>query len=186
VSAIRIPKDSRWASVREEVEAGRLWKARDRLQGHFRDDPANADVLDMLGAVHFAMGDLPLAARYWWLTERDDEHAVSARSAFHERFGTRAANVLGALPRPAAPEHYPPGVRARLEALVAAATDEGVRWGPSDWRPLPGAGTSGDAGRRHQPSKLAQLRVTLLLGGVVALMIIGVISVVGWLIGLVT
>ena len=73
MNGIRIPNDWRWGRVRADVDAGRLWKARDRLQGCLRAEPANQDVLDMLGAVWFAMGDLPQAGRHWWLTEREDE-----------------------------------------------------------------------------------------------------------------
>ena len=38
MDGIRIPDEPRFAKVREDVEAGRLWKARDRLHGHVGDD----------------------------------------------------------------------------------------------------------------------------------------------------
>ena len=162
MNGIRIPNDWRWGRVREDVDAGRLWKARDRLQGCLLAEPANQDVLDMLGAVWFAMGDLPAAGRHWWLTERDDEKAATARAAFYERFGHRAHEVLRALPRPAKPEHYPVSVRGRLEELVTAAKADGHGWHPSDWKPTPSEWESGwravhpvppgarHGGRRHR------------------------------------
>ena len=157
MNGIRIPNDWRWGRVREDVDAGRLWKARDRLQGCLLAEPANQDVLDMLGAVWFAMGQLPAAGRHWWLTERDDEKAATARAAFYERFGHRAHEVLRALPRPAKPEHYPVSVRGRLEELVTAKAD-GHGWHPSDWKPTPSEWESSEASRTSGPSASASRR----------------------------
>lgn len=125
-----------------EVANGRLWKARDRLQGHMVAFPTDQRLLDRLGEIHFRMGDLPQAGRYWWLTERDDEPARQARDAFYERFGTKAPSVLSELPRPARPEFYPPAVKARLEELAEAARDQGMSWTPRDWPPKPGVFTA--------------------------------------------
>ena len=33
--SIKVPDDWRFAQVREDIGRGRLWKARDRLHGHF-------------------------------------------------------------------------------------------------------------------------------------------------------
>jgi hypothetical protein len=135
LNRITVPEGWRYAGVQDEIDAGRLWKARDRLQGHYSRDHADQVVLDLLGSVWYAMGDLPQAGRHWFLTERSDALATSARAAFHDRFGHDAAAVLRALPRPAAPTEYPDSVRLRLEELasIAGATDR--RWYPEGWKP---------------------------------------------------
>jgi hypothetical protein len=126
----QIPDDWRYMRVKEELDNGRLWKARDRLLGKLADQPANQDLLGLLGDVYFAMGDLPQAGRYWWLTDRDDDRADAAAKAFYERFGTRELDVLRALPRPTIADAYSASVRARYEALMTAARDSGQYWKP--------------------------------------------------------
>jgi hypothetical protein len=134
--AIKIPEDWRYGQVREDIGRGRLWKARDRLQGHFVETPADQVVLDLLGSVLYAMGDLPQAGRYWWLTERDDEAARAARAAFHERFGSRSGLVLRALPKPGVPEAYPATVAKRLSRLADQAGGPLDVWGWKDGIPF--------------------------------------------------
>jgi hypothetical protein len=126
----QIPDDWRYMRVKEELDNGRLWKARDRLLGKLADQPANQDVLGLLGDVYFAMGDLPQAGRYWWLTDREDDRADAAAKAFYERFGTTEVDVLRALPRPTIADAYSASVRARYEALMAAARGQGIDWKP--------------------------------------------------------
>jgi hypothetical protein len=126
----KIPDDWRYMRVKEELDNGRLWKARDRLLGKIADQPANQDILGLLGDVYFAMGDLPQAGRYWWLTDRDDDRADAAAKAFYERFGTSDVDVLRALPRPTIADAYSPGVRDRYEALIGAAREGGHDWKP--------------------------------------------------------
>ena len=180
---IRIPDDWRFMRIKEDIDAGRLWKARDRLQGHLRESPADQVVLDLLGSVWFAMGDMPQAGRHWWLTERKDENATAARDAFYERFGSDARGVLRALPRPARPEHYPNGVRVRLEELVTAANADGIGWRPSDWKPIQdeSAGWDDDPSGRREA-----FLVVLAFGAIIVLIIIGAITVISWIVGLVS
>ena len=180
---IRIPDDWRFMRIKEDIDAGRLWKARDRLQGHLRESPADQVVLDLLGSVWFAMGDMPQAGRHWWLTERKDENATAARDAFYERFGSDARGVLRALPRPARPEHYPESVRVRLEALTAAANAEGIGWRPDDWKLAEGESGSWDP---WKPDRRGEVLSVLALIGMIVLMLIGVVTVISWLVNLVT
>jgi hypothetical protein len=63
------------ALARADLDEGRAWKARDRLDGLLttrQDD----EVLDLMGEVRFAMGDLPAAGALWFVTGRDDETAA--------------------------------------------------------------------------------------------------------------
>ena len=76
-----------------------LWKARGRLNGATANDPHNVALLDRLGDVCFAMGDLPAAGRAWRLSGRDDDRAEAALAAFEERAPAPAERLwaLGAL-----------------------------------------------------------------------------------------
>lgn len=181
---ITVPDDWRYAAIRRDIEAGRLWKARDRLQGHLSELPADQVVLSMLGSVWYAMGDLPQAGRHWWLTERDDGHAVAARAAFEERFGRNARNVLRALPRPAKPEQYPESVRERLESLAMAADADTIGWRPSDGEPVDDESVDWDLewsrSRRH---RFAEIIAGLVVG---VLTVIGAAVVVVWIYGILT
>jgi hypothetical protein len=165
MNGIRIPNDWRWGRVREDVDAGRLWKARDRLQGCLRAEPANQDVLDMLGAVWFAMGDLPQAGRHWWLTEREDEEATTARTAFYERFGHRA---------------HPVSVRGRLEDLVTAAKADGLDWQPSDWKPTPSEWETEGYGEPYTRSRRERVTEVAVIGGFLGVLLVGLATVVAW------
>ncbi len=170
-----------------DVRRRELWHARDSLQGRFAADRANQDVLVALGLVLFAMGDLPQAGRYWWLTERFDEDARAARAAFNKRYGANAAAVLHALPRPTHPELYPDSVRIRLEELVRAYADEGGRWSEQHWRdpaapPQDAYYVAGDVAW----SRRDRLRIGLIAGVVfVATMgvwAVGLIAIVAWIV----
>lgn len=76
--------------ARADLEAGRAWKARDRLSGLLvarQDD----EVLDLLAHVHHSMGNLPEAGALWFVTGRDDATAREALGAWRERFGNDLA-----------------------------------------------------------------------------------------------
>ncbi len=116
-------------AARADLEAGRLWKARDRLGGAFQSDPTDQAVLDLLGEVHFRMGDLPQAGRFWLLTPRDDEAARAAGAALRERHGSIEA-LTAQVPLRARFEDYPDPVRRRLLDLKHRAREEEVAWPP--------------------------------------------------------
>ena len=50
--------------ARDDLAAGRPWKARDRLTGVLANTPADQEALELLGEIAFAAGDLPAAGRY--------------------------------------------------------------------------------------------------------------------------
>ena len=72
--------------ARADVGAGRLWKARDRLNGLLLDRHDD-ELLDLLATVHFDMGDRPAAGALWFVTGRTDDKAVLAIEAWRERHG---------------------------------------------------------------------------------------------------
>ncbi|HXV33632.1 MAG TPA: DUF6584 family protein [Gaiellaceae bacterium] len=113
--------------AREEVEAGGLWKARDRLEGYLATNPHDQETLLFLGEVYTRMGDLPAAGKYLYLTESWGDGA--AREAFEERYGRSAARMLNALPAKPPLEAYPPKVAARLSRLVDETREGGHLWG---------------------------------------------------------
>lgn len=76
--------------ARADLDAGRHWKARDRLTG-LLVDRQDADVLDLLARVHFEMHDLPAAGALWFVTGRDDEMARDSIAAWRERQGNDEA-----------------------------------------------------------------------------------------------
>lgn len=92
--------------ARADIDAGRLWKARDRLRGVVGSLPADQEALRLLGEVHLRMGDDPEAGRWLFLTERDDDAARAAVAAFTDRFAFD--QLLRQVPAYAPIEDYPP------------------------------------------------------------------------------
>ncbi len=114
-----------------DIEEGRLWKARDRLEGFLDSGPHDQRALGLLADVCIRMGDLPAAGKYLFLTERwDGDDAAAARDALEERCGRSAAHMLRALPAKPPLEAYPSAPGVRLRRLVEEARSEGYVWGP--------------------------------------------------------
>ena len=132
--------------VDADLAAGRLWKARDRLVGLLRGDPANQWALEKLGEVYFRMGDLPQAGRAWFLTPRTGPEFESAEAAFYERYGGTPAEVIAALHVRAAIDRFPASVQQRLRTLQRGLQSEGGFWEPSD-RPTRSTSQTGSRGR---------------------------------------
>jgi hypothetical protein len=156
-----------------DIDAGRLWKARDRLRGGFVTAPAHQELLNLLGDVLFRMGDLPEAARFWLLTDRRDERVMQAEAALRERCGHRASSLACALPVKASIGEYPERVQDWLRELRTEAEAEGQvdfdrRWG------RPAAHVHGRASSR------SILAVALGIG-LVGTFMLGVVTVI-WLV----
>jgi hypothetical protein len=183
----KIPDDWRYMRVKEELDNGRLWKARDRLLGKIADQPANQDVLGLLGDVFFAMGDLPQAGRYWWLTERDDDRAAAGREAFHERYGKDPYAFVRALPTKLALEAYPDAVRARLDDFIHEDSLNRLAWAS---RPLTPRAALDGGWEDVQPTWRDRLTSPEFLGFllvlILALAAFGLVTLVSGVIGIVT
>ena len=123
--------------ARADHEAGRLWKARDRLHGLLRDRQ-DAELLDLLATVHLEMGDLPAAGALWFVTGRSDHTADVAIRAWRERRGgdeARWDSIPAPIRRGTLPTH--------LKELRRAARREAARprWAsdvPASPRSAPG------------------------------------------------
>lgn len=88
--------------VQDDLNAGRLWKARDRLLGARRIDPANQWVLNSLGEIYFKMGDLPAAGGVWFLSsspKKDDSGNHATAQGTHQD-GTLCAIASSVLDLP--------------------------------------------------------------------------------------
>lgn len=86
---------SRWTALdraRHDVASGRLWKARDRLNGLLTH--GSVDAYELLADVYFAMRDLPQAGKLWYLTGRDDAQALEAIEAWRSRCGNKPSAML--------------------------------------------------------------------------------------------
>jgi tetratricopeptide (TPR) repeat protein len=153
--------------VKADLEASRLWKARDRLKGVLRVDPANQWALDQLGGVYYRMGDLPEAGRAWYLTARTGSDWEAAETAFYGRYGKKPANVVAALHVRAAIDRYPPEAQERLQTLQQRLRMEGRFWEPRD-RPRP-VSVPGSIGGRVASAAGALVVVLLLVALVVGL-----------------
>jgi hypothetical protein len=173
--------------VLADLEAGRLWKARDRLQGLFSADPVNQDVLELLGETYFRMGDLPQAGRYWFLTARSGADVEAAGEAFDERFGVNAHGRAHSLPVRAAINEYPREARERLDGLIEnlKQTDSGApyRWMAHSSR------TRWVTGETPGPRPSASVREPGRLGRVVGWLGMGLVAFATagvWIVGLAT
>lgn len=113
---------------RADIEAGQLWKARERLGSYLRTSPADQPALDLMGQVLYLMRDLPNAARYWQLTDRTGPDVTEAMAAFEQRHRRNPVAAYRALPtKGMALDAYPPSVEERVRGLRAAAFAVGHR-----------------------------------------------------------
>jgi hypothetical protein len=156
--------------VESDVKAGRLWKARDRLAGVIRTDPINQWALNHLGEIYYRMADLPAAGRVWFLTERAGPEWDAALSAFYERYGRKAGDLVSELRVRAPIESFPEAVQERLRTLQEELARYGEKWEPR-------------AGRTMQPVRRTRIRG--ILSGIAFLVLIGVV-LTGLIIGVIT
>jgi hypothetical protein len=148
--------------ARTELERARLWKARDRLTGYLARAPADQEALELLGEIHYRMGDLPAAARCWFLTERSDEAAAEARAAAREVWPTSGA-FAAVLRARADFDAWPPAVAERLRALQRDARAEGYEWTPRPLRATDAPEAAPARGGRMADAALEALGVLFLV-----------------------
>ena len=115
------------AEARAEIKNGRLWKARDRLDGMRMTAPYDQKLLELLGTVRADMGDLPAAGLAWFLTDGNDPRRDAAFAAMRERYGG-GMSLAYRLKVRANVEDFPEPVQERLRALQHE-TDG--RWRPA-------------------------------------------------------
>lgn len=169
--------------ARIDLQEGRAWRARDRLESFVSQHPTHAEALDLLGDILDQMGDLPRAGRYWLLTSRDDQRARRAIAALRERY-PRPDFVLDSLAIRDSLDAYPTEARTRVEALRREAAALGHDWHPRPTRARP---TAWERPRQHWWTPVVAIATVFL---VVAILVLGVaslgeavVSLLGWLFG---
>ena len=157
--------------ARADLAAGRAWKARDRLVGHLADrqDP---EALELLGEVHYTMGDLPAAGAAWFGTGRRGKDVDEAIEAWRERHADHFEQMWRSLPRTVR-EH--PG-NPRVEALRRrAGVDRSARTSPK-----PGsAGPPEAAGGGIDPAVVITMVLAVLF---VVCAVVGAVTLLRWII----
>jgi hypothetical protein len=125
------------ARARADLDAGRPWKARDRLNGLLRDRQ-DAEVLDLLATVHYEMHDLPAAGALWFVIGRDDEIAHDSITAWRQRHGNDEArwhSIPSPVRRSASSRHLSAleGAAKRVAAGRRSRWNEPGEYIPSWW-----------------------------------------------------
>jgi hypothetical protein len=152
--------------IRADLDAGRLWKARDRVTGLFSADPTAQAVLTVAGEVYYRMGDLPRAAAFWMLTEHSGPEVETAMVAMRDRY-PRVSDLAAALPIRDSIEAFPAGVQERLREVQKAVKEQsGYDWEPAR-RP------------RRQFDRPKQNRIVAVLNGALLVALLGGIWMVG-------
>ncbi|MGQ0743470.1 MAG: DUF6584 family protein [Acidimicrobiales bacterium] len=158
------------ARAQADLEAGRSWKARDRLRGAFVTQPANQEVLKLLGEVLYQMGDLPEAAKYWLMTDRTGSDFDAARAALLERHGGDLALVGSALPVRVEPEELPLLAQERLSEVSDAARARFGKHVDLGWGRRP-------RGKGREPVRTWRTKVGDAVGGVLVLLFVAAVLV---------
>lgn len=114
------------ARARADLDAGRLWKARDRLHGLLRDRQ-DSEVLDLLATVHYEMHDLPAAGALWFVSGRADERASASISAWRERHGNDEAR-WHSIPSPIRQRAHSQHLSTLEGAAKRTAAERKPRW----------------------------------------------------------
>jgi hypothetical protein len=156
----------------EDLAAGRLWKARDRVNGLLRNGCADQDVLDLAARVYFAMGDHPRAGLHWFMTDVSGINCDQAGAAMAERYGSHSRALAEALPLRASFDCYPPAVCRRLTDLAASVS--------SDARPWPAAARIGSEPRSAADKE--KMTMSFLVVMTIGVWIIGLLSIVAFVV----
>lgn len=86
------------ARARADLDAGREWKARDRLLGYLAGE-YDPEALELLGEVSHTMRDLPSAGAAWFGTTRRGVEVDEAIEAWRERHSDNFLQMWHSLPR---------------------------------------------------------------------------------------
>ena len=175
-------QDSRWGTLlgvasaaperaRRDISEGRLWKARERLNGAARAFPHDQEVLELLGDVYLQMGDYPAAGRFWALTCNESPESRAAWEALKTEART-PAELLSRIPAREPWASYPEPVQRRLNDL----RDQVSRGARREAEDLEADNTAAGVG--------SALTVALLVAATVGVWVVGVIAVVRFVTGL--
>lgn len=119
-----------------ELEAGRIWRAREILEGSLPTFGYDPELYERLGRVLLRMGDLPGAGRFLFLSGARADEYREAIDLFRRR---HSKAILAAFPRAARGcprSRLPPAVADELRELGVPERPEPATpfFGPTRWR----------------------------------------------------
>lgn len=157
-------KTSAVQRARADLEAGREWKARDRLSSYVAES-YDAEALELLGEVHYAMRDLPSAGAAWFGTARRGADVDEAIEAWRDKHSDEFTQMWHSLPRSARGHEG----NKRVDALRRRAEKD---------RPVAVAGSEANSGGVDAAVIIAVGLAVLF----VACAAIGFVTLLGWLV----
>ena len=157
--------------ARADLAAGREWKARERLVGHLAAE-YDAEALELLGEVNYAMRDLPAAGAAWFGTTRRGADVDEAVEAWRERHGDHFPQMWSSLPRVVREREG----NKRVDALRRRAAQAGSGASRPDRRQRSDT-PAGDGGL-----DAATIIAIVLAVLFVACAVIGLVTLLGWLV----
>jgi len=151
--------------ARDDVAAGRVWLARDRLAGRLCN-VCDTETLTLLAEVHLAMQDLPAAgAMFYTLGQPDATEAIAAWEAKYPEVGERWRS----LPRTIRVDDNEP-VRRLRESAGLQRPD--TRTPQARWKPL----------ERTWEDRFLDAGCGLLIFLFVAVIVTGLVGFVHWVV----
>jgi hypothetical protein len=162
--------------ARADLAEGREWKARERLVGHLAGE-YDAEALELLGEVNYAMRDLPAAGAAWFGTSRRGADVDEAVEAWRERHGDHFAQMWSSLPRSVREREGNKRVDALRRRAEQVAGSPGTGGPGGAAQPRPAAEDTGDGG--PDAATIIALALAVLF---VVCAIVGLVTVLGWLV----
>jgi hypothetical protein len=160
--------------AREAREQGQLWKARDELVAHV-EGTRDTEALVELGEVLFEMGDLPQAGAVWFAAGAKGRDVDAAVAAWREQAHDDFAVMWRGLPASARAQPRPRRLEALRERALSSEAATVAEVAAADE-------AAGVAGEEISGFDAAWFIAWVLAVGFVVLALIGVVTVLGWLI----
>jgi hypothetical protein len=161
----------------QDIEHGDYGMARIRLASYLNTKGYDPALLDRLGQLSYDMRDPVQAGRYWLASNAQGEHIESAIKAFLRHTGSNAHSIAAQLPPPVRyvpPDSLPSVARERVRRFGLEETLQRISRVPREPRGAP-------SDRAANAIGWAVVLLVVLPG--VTFLIVGVITVFGWLFG---
>ncbi|MFW5470547.1 hypothetical protein ACOCJ4_10915 [Knoellia sp. CPCC 206435] len=161
------------AEATEAIERHQLWRARDLLAAHVREE-RDLTALRLLGEVHHGMGDLPAAGAVWFGAGVKGPEVDAAVAAWRDSHGDDFGAMWRSLPRSVRQEPRSKKVEAlRSKALEARGSGEST--------PDPaGSAVSSDASGGGIDA--AQIIAWVIAAFVILCAVVGLVEILRWMV----
>lgn len=163
--------------ARADLDAGREWKARERLVGHLAGE-FDAEALELLGEVNYAMRDLPAAGAAWFGTARRGKDVDEAVEAWREQHGDHFGQMWSSLPRSVREREG----NKRVDALRRRAEQAKTPTTATSSPPPPGADAAPGSSAGEGGPDAATIIAVALAGLFVVCAVIGLVTLLGWMV----